>query len=414
MRLDDRALDLSPEEGARVVSLGLLAEAVAAAEALAAGAGEEPLHDFRVAVRRLRSALRTFRPWLADSVRRRRERKLKKIARSTNEARDAEVQLAWLASKRDAFAPERRRPGYELAVARFETRAQRGPDAARVAERFRRLAGKLERALGTFQRRVEAEGDAAATFGGVLASLVGDQVSALSARMEAIRDPLDQVGVHRARIEGKRLRYLLEPLRGYPPADAREAIVHLKRLQDLLGDLHDAHVLAGELRDALLDDAAERARRVHAAVYGHGALGPAARDRLRAGPRAGLLELVRLVGERRDALHAELEGEWRAGGMDALAGGVRLLAAALEGRAVGSSNASGSSSSPRSRRGRRRTRGSRSPGDGSPAPGCGSASAACADPTASASGAASSAGRARPVSRPRRRRRARCSIARPG
>ncbi len=87
-------MDRSAEEGARVVALGLLAEAGGAAEALASGAGDEPLHDFRVALRRLRSALRTFRPWLEDSVRPRQEKRLKKIARSTNEERDAEVQLA--------------------------------------------------------------------------------------------------------------------------------------------------------------------------------------------------------------------------------------------------------------------------------------------------------------------------------
>jgi CHAD domain-containing protein len=332
MRIDDRATDLSPEEGTRVVALGLLAEATAAAEALAAGRGDEPLHDFRVAVRRLRSALRTYRPWLEGSVRRRRERKLKKIARSTNEARDAEVQLAWLATKRAALAAPRQRPGYELLVARFEARARRGPDPARVAERFRRAAKELARRLGTFERRVDPAGDGGARFGGVLASLVGDQASALAARMEAIRDPMDQEGVHRARIEGKRLRYLLEPLRGYPPADSSDAIVHLKRLQDLLGDLHDAHVLAAELREALVDVAAEQARRLHAAAYAHGATDAAIRDRLRAGPRAGLLELVRLVRERRDALHAEIEREWRAGGMDALAAEAKTLAATLEAR----------------------------------------------------------------------------------
>ncbi len=317
------------------MALGLLAEAKAAADGLAAAAGDEPLHDFRVAVRRLRSALRTFRPWLEDSIRPRHEKRLKRIARSTNEARDAEVQLAWLATKRDALASARQRVGFDLLVARFEARAHGDPDAARVAERHRRAADELQRRLGTYERKVEPGGEAGATFGGVLASLVGDQVAALSERMDAIRDPSDQAAVHRARIEGKRLRYLLEPLRGYPRADASEVIGHLKRLQDVLGDLHDAHVLAGELRAALVDAAAERARQLHAAVYAHGASDAAIRDRLRASPRPGLLALVRLVRERRDALHADLEREWRAGGMDALAAEARAIAAALEARAGG-------------------------------------------------------------------------------
>jgi CHAD domain-containing protein len=330
--MDDRAMDLSPEEGARVVALGLLEEASTAAEALATGAGEEPLHDFRVAIRRLRSALRAFRPWLEEGVRPRHEKEMKKIARSTNEARDAEVQLAWLATKRDALATARLRPGHELLVARFEERAQRAPDAARVAERFRRAAAKLERRLRTYERKVEAGADGGATFGGVFATLVRDQVSALSGRMDAIQDALDEEAVHRARIEGKRLRYLLEPLRGYRPADASEAIDRLKRLQDALGELHDAHVLAGELREALVEAAAEQARSLHAAVYAYGASDAAIRDRARAGPRPGLLALVRLVAERRDALHSDLEREWRAGGMGSLAAEAKAVAAKVEAR----------------------------------------------------------------------------------
>jgi CHAD domain-containing protein/CYTH domain-containing protein len=317
------------------VALGLVAEAHAAADALAVGAGDEPLHDFRVALRRLRSALRTFRPWLEDTVRPRHEKRLKRIARSTNEARDAQVQLAWLATKGDALASSWHRVGYDLVVARFEARAHRGPDSTRVAKRYRRAAETLEKRLETYERNVSAAGDAGASFGGALASLVGDQVHVLSGRMDAIQGPSDEVSVHRARIEGKRLRYLLEPLRGYRSADASEVIGHLKRLQDVLGELHDAHVLAGELRAVLADAAAERARQLHAAVYEHSTSDAALRDSLRASARPGLLALVRLVRERRDALHADLEREWRAGGMDALAAEAREIAAALEARAGG-------------------------------------------------------------------------------
>jgi CHAD domain-containing protein/CYTH domain-containing protein len=338
MRIEDRTIDLSPEEGSRVVALGLVSEARAMADALSAGKGDDPLHDFRVALRRLRSALRTFRPWLEDGVKWRHEKRLRRIARSTNDARDAEVQLAWLVARRRALSSERLRPGYELLAAGFDARAHRGPDAARVAERFRRAAGQLGRRLGTYERRVEPGGDAGASFGAVLASLVEDQVAALSRRMNAIRDAMDEKAAHRARIEGKRLRYLLEPLRGFRHADASEVTAHLKRLQDVLGDLHDAHVLAAEIRDVLVDAAAEGARRLHAAVSapgGRAARAAALQESLRASPRAGLIALARLVRERRDALYADLEHERRAGGMDALVAEARSLAAALAARAGG-------------------------------------------------------------------------------
>ena len=334
MRIEDRVLDLSAEEGARVVALGLLAEAEEAADALAAREGDEPLHDFRVAVRRLRSALRTFRPWLEGGVRPKDEKRLRKLGRSTNESRDAEVQLGWLAAKAGDLSAPAERAGHALAVARFEERLRGGPDPDRVAGRFRRAGEKLRRRLERYERRVATGDDEGASFGAALASLVEEQAAALAARMAAVGDAADQEGVHRARIEGKRLRYLLEPLRGYRPADAAEVVAELKKLQDLLGELHDAHVLAGELGLALAEVAAERARALHAA-----ALAPAGahgRARTSGSPRAGLLALVRLVRERRDGLFAALEGSWRRGeGMNALAARASAVAVALEARAGG-------------------------------------------------------------------------------
>jgi CHAD domain-containing protein len=335
VRIDDRVMDLPAEEGARIVALALLAEAGAAADGLAASAGDEALHEFRVAVRRLRSALRTYRPWLEPAVRPRHRKALKRIARSTSEARDAEVQLAWLATKRRVLAAAPRRAGYELLVARLEERTHRLPDRARVAERFRRVAEKLERRLRSGGRAAEPGSEARPTFARALGSLVGDQLNRLAERMASLRDASDDEAVHRARIEGKRLRYLLEPLRGGGPAVAGEVVGRLKRLQDVLGDLHDTHVLAGELREALVDAAAEQARKLHAAVYAPGRSDVELRERGEDAARAGLLALVRLVRERRDLLHADLEREWRRGGGEALTSGARRVAAALEARAGG-------------------------------------------------------------------------------
>ena len=69
----------------------------------------EALHDFRVALRRGRSVLRAYRPWLGDILGKR-VRRLKRLARSTNSARDAEVMLAWIRTERRLRA--RARPGF--------------------------------------------------------------------------------------------------------------------------------------------------------------------------------------------------------------------------------------------------------------------------------------------------------------
>jgi len=334
MRLDDEMLEATPEEGARLLALGLLSEAEEEARKLAAGEGEDPLHDFRVAVRRLRSALRAYRPWLEESVRPRLEKRVRACARDTNAARDAEVQLAWLRPKAEGI-PARHRRGVEAMIRRFEEAAAGSPAPRQVAERFARVAGKLRRRLGTYERRVEDGTTPETRFEAVLATLARDELGALRTKVDAIAAAGDQPHAHQARIAGKRLRYLLEPLRGYRHGDAAGVVKHLKRLQDVLGDLHDSHVFSAAIRDALVDAAAERARRLHAALSGDGANVGTLRDALRDDARPGLLELTRQVRERRDALYADVEREWRAGGLDALAAEIEALAAALEARAGG-------------------------------------------------------------------------------
>lgn len=322
MRIGQRVIDASAEEGARILALGLLSEADAAADRLVKG-GEEAFHDFRVALRRVRTALRAFHPWLAESVKPRQERKLKKIARSTNLARDVQVQLAWLRSRRKALPASRQRAGLDLLIARFETLLRSDAARAGVTERYRLAARKLSRRLGCWKRRAGgAGGVAGASLGGVMATLLGDHFDSLRDRMTRIQGPADEKAVHEARIGAKRLRYLLEPLHGYRRADASAPVRRLKRLQDVLGELHDSHLLAGEVRDALATGA-ERA------------LPAAVRDPLRGSPRPRLLAAARLVRERRDALYADLEREWRPAALEALEAEVNVVAAALTGRAGG-------------------------------------------------------------------------------
>jgi CHAD domain-containing protein len=332
MRIEEGTLDLPAEEGARVIALGLLAEATDAAAALAAGQGKEPLHDFRVAVRRLRSALRSYRPWLTGRVKPRHEQRLKRVAASTNEARDAEVQLAWLGPLRAELSSPAHLRGHDVAVARFETRLHGGPDTARVVAKLDRVAGRLRRRLERSRRGAATAAGPEPSFGAAVASLVEEHVGLLVARIEAIRDAADVETAHRARIEGKRLRYLLEPLRGCSRADASDVVARLKQLQDVLGELHDAHVLGVELGAALTEASAERARLVHEAAMAVGGAAPL-RGRLRSSPRPGLLALIGLVRARRDALFARLERDWRAGGLGDLAAQAQTIAEALQPRA---------------------------------------------------------------------------------
>ena len=334
MKIDETVIDRTAEEGARYVALALLADADHAAERLGAGSDDEALHDFRVALRRTRSTLRAFRPWLKGSVERKMEKRLRRLAHATNDARDAQVELRWIGGQRNALG-NRQRAAVDYLSERVETRRTAwAREQSRVLARYARLSRKLLERLHTYRGRIDVSARSN-TYGSALAGGVAGHLATMRERVAAIRGSGDEENIHRARIEGKKLRYLLEPLRGYYHADAQQIVKGLKQFQDVLGELHDCHRLAAEMAAALVDAAVKRARELHAAAYDRGASSPQLRDELRGGPRAGLLALDRLLLARREALFATLEAEWRAGGLAALAGEIEALVTKLEARAGG-------------------------------------------------------------------------------
>ncbi|HEU4563418.1 MAG TPA: CHAD domain-containing protein [Gemmatimonadaceae bacterium] len=335
----DDTLEQPAERGARLIALHLLDAAAAARARLGAPEDEEALHDFRVAVRRLRSWLRALRPYLRRGVRKRERRRLARIARATGESRDLEVHLAWLRGERGSLTA-RERHGVDWLVQRLEARrpaadAELFATVARDFERTERaLRRSLERYRVTERLRPRAPHEYATvprrdapTLAAACAELLREHAGELRARLDAVAEEEDEAAAHRARIAGKRLRYLLEPLSDAAP-EAVELVEALKRLQDLLGDLHDAHVFTGELTTALEEAVAERARAEAAAALA-GSPPPRAPGR---DPRAGLVALARRLRERSGRAFEAAEREWLGGRAEPFLERVTALAAALEAR----------------------------------------------------------------------------------
>ena len=251
MALHPEILDRPPSEGARTVVLAFLAEARERAGRLGDPGDEEALHDFRVSVRRLRSALRAWRDALGGAVRDKDLRRLRRVARATGDARDAEVLLAWIGRAAGSLPPAHRAAaGVALPPARA---AGRDADLSATVERFVEAADSLSRRL-----KRERPPPSRETFGEAIAVRIREQAAAVAAWLSRVETPADAPLAHRARIEGKRLRYLLEPLRDAPGVESADAVKALKELQDLLGELNDAAVAADVLRAARHDAEAER------------------------------------------------------------------------------------------------------------------------------------------------------------
>ncbi len=249
MHLPADLLERPAGEGARLIVLSRLSDAHHQAKRLGAADDPEALHDFRVSIRRTRAALDSWSERLPRKTRSLRK-ELTRIQRSTGTARDAEVALEWLeAARLDAGADALRAIDWLSAV--FEAERSAMIDVAALAEQFESVRAQLVARVRVLKHDLLAEAPEA-----ILAEALAGEVQArfedLVRQLDVVQGPQDVERIHQARITGKRLRYLVEPIVDHEPAAA--AIVRrLKGLQDLLGDLHDAHVLTDRIAALRID-----------------------------------------------------------------------------------------------------------------------------------------------------------------
>jgi len=306
-------LERSPEESARLLALSFLQEATTAERRFRDPEDSEALHDFRVAIRRLRSTCRAYRPYLETSISNKLRRRLRGLTEATNAGRDAQVMIAWLRSRRDDLGETGRSGADWLVVRLTEQGSTLQPIEAGVSEEWRDISSTLKRRLSEFPTVVHlGRSSRHPPFGHVAGSLVQEHAAALRARLAAVTGRDDAAEAHRARINAKRLRYLLEPLVRRSRV-AKGLVEGLKGLQDLLGDLRDMQVLALEITQAVEDTAAVRAGHMHRLALD---AGPSPERPAAEGPPdegAGLVDLAKLAQERGDTLFQEVDRDWLAG-----------------------------------------------------------------------------------------------------
>jgi CHAD domain-containing protein/CYTH domain-containing protein len=228
--------------GIRLLALGYLDEAESARQRMKQDRDGEALHDFRVALRRLRSLLRAYRPWLADTVRGRDRRAVRDLAGATGTARDLEVQIAWLAADH-GFPPDAAAGAGRLAERVREAQGPADRDTLRAVHRYPALRRQLEPALSRYCAEIDREHP----LGGVscaaaAADLAVPALDELAGALAAIGSADDGAAIHRARIAGKRARYLVEPFAG-DAAGGAALVRRFRRFQDDLGEMHDLDVL---------------------------------------------------------------------------------------------------------------------------------------------------------------------------
>jgi CHAD domain-containing protein len=219
--------------------------------------GEDPeeLHDMRVSTRRMRMALRVFADYLDPGVLRPVLKGLRRTGRTLGAVRDldvfnekTQVYLDGLPDERagdldgllDAWKAERDKQR-EVLVGYLDGKQYRG-----FVERTQELLDGPVEALARKDAAAPRPERVAQVLPGVLYRDMA-LVWAFEGRLGGLETPLPQF--HALRKSCKGLRYTLEFFEDVLGPGARSLIKRVKGLQDHLGDLQDAVVTCGVLRD---------------------------------------------------------------------------------------------------------------------------------------------------------------------
>jgi CHAD domain-containing protein len=199
----------------------------------------KPLHDLRVAVRRLRALLRAFEGVFPPSSAARVEEELGRLSERLGPARDMDVWLTLLRREAPAFSGDPSWPRFFRQQQRSWEQAKRAMREALRSAGYRRLKADLERLLAPAHGRPAGADRRARP---LAARALRREMRRAERRHKRCTPDYGVLETHRLRIACRRARYYAEffaALLGEPVAKLGR---RLKAVQDALGDLHDLDV----------------------------------------------------------------------------------------------------------------------------------------------------------------------------
>jgi CHAD domain-containing protein len=247
-------------------------EALGVAEAAVRNGEPQGLHDLRVAMRRIRSALATFRPILDRSVTEPLREELKWASGRLGQARDADVatdHTDQLIDDADLAGLEEEAVSGLRARLRIDAAASADVvDETLDSQRYVATTSLLDELVLHPPLTDKAEREARK----VARKRVRHEIRRLKKRVAGARMPIDAsdpeaphdpdehvTRLHGVRKAAKRLRYAAETAGPVTGKRVRRTGKHAKRIQSVLGDHHDAVITRSTLRHLALDEASGEA-----------------------------------------------------------------------------------------------------------------------------------------------------------
>ncbi|GAB4129992.1 MAG: CHAD domain-containing protein [Rhodothalassiaceae bacterium] len=221
----------------------------------------EFLHEYRLALRRLRSALALFGDHLPPALCQSLRREAKALGDASSMLRDLDVMLLAVPGWRQALPPEIREalvPALDLLAARRRKALallRRRLNSARYREDMARLGAMIAAA----RQAVTAE-PPDRRFADHAALMIGKAARRLRRDGRRISDDSPPEALHDLRKRSKKLRYLVEFAADLlEPAHCAAVLKSLKRLQNCLGTIQDSAVATAQIEAMAVEmEAADR------------------------------------------------------------------------------------------------------------------------------------------------------------
>jgi CHAD domain-containing protein len=201
------------------------------------------VHDIRVAIRRIRSTLKAYRKYLGEwSVRI--EYSFKTLAKKIDLLRDSEAQISWLLTLQKQRKPTKR--------AEIDTLIEiLTKDQARSSRSMQRnWIPSLKRAIKRLEGHLKAIPDVGTTksFDVVFRKILKKQTTRFCKSLKKLSGDNKTADLHAIRIQGKQLRYLIDPFTK-KSACLRRTSQALQRLQNSLGNFHDIQIFKSRYKE---------------------------------------------------------------------------------------------------------------------------------------------------------------------
>ena len=261
----------------------------------------EFIHRMRVASRRIRSCLPLFEECFPPKKYKQWRKEIRNITRALREARDADVQIAFLKTYTGTLNEESLRPGAQRFLLRLRQRRERtqprvikaidGLLESGVVENMEKSCRKMRKGS------CNADVNSLEIYEKAIV-LITSRLDEIFVHEASVYIPENIKEHHAMRIAVKRLRYTMEAFSSLYEGELENQIAVCKKLQDMLGDLHDCDVWMDYLPQFMVD---ERAYSLD--YFGH--------DDSFGFFEPGLLHLQQYLRERRCATYEEFAAYWK-------------------------------------------------------------------------------------------------------